>query len=325
MLDKELRATVFIVTFVEKNSMVNFDVHILGCGSATPSLRHQPSCQVVDYRGRLMMIDCGEGAQLAMRRQKLKFASLTDIFISHLHGDHFLGLPGLLSTMALHEKGGTVTVHIFEQGAKVLRHIMALCCPDPGYEIRYNIISPRGGETVYQDRNLTVTTFALKHRVPCVGYRFDEKPKPRHMRPGVAQTYGLPRYLIDGIRQGNDLTLPDGRIISNDLLTTAPSPSCSYAYASDTMYNPAVTEAVRDVDVLYHESTYGDDKEHLAAKRGHATARQAATVARDAGAGRLVLGHFSKSILDEQPLVDQARRVFDNTVAATEGMTIHLP
>lgn len=302
--------------------MTKFDVHILGCGSATPSLRHLPACQVVDFRDRLMMIDCGEGAQLSMRRQHLKYSRLTDIFISHLHGDHFLGLPGLLSTLALHQETGTLTVHTTVQGENLLRSIMNVLCRDTSFDLRFNIFDPHEGGVLFDDKALKVTAFPLYHRVPCCGFRFDEKPKLRHINGPMVRFHDVPLWRYNELKAGADYVTPEGRVIPNVELTTDADVSVSYAYASDTAYDIRVAEAVAGVDVLYHESTYGDDRAFKAAPRGHSTAREAAEIARRAGVGRLILGHYSKSYTDETPLVEQAREIFAATEAAYEGMTI---
>lgn len=304
--------------------MARFEINILGCGAATPSLRHLPACQVIDYRDRLLMVDAGEGAQLSMRRQRLKYSRLTDIFISHLHGDHFLGVLGLISTMSLHEKSGTVTIHTFEQGAELLQTIFKTILRDPSFDLRYNIIDPHKGGLVLDDKNFTVTAFPLYHKIDCVGYRFDEKPKLRHIKGDMAAFHKIPHYRIPEIKAGADFVTDDGRIIPNAVLTTDADPSVSYAYASDTAFNPAVAEAVRGVDLLYHEATYCDDFLAKAAERGHSTASQAAEIARMAGVGQLLLGHFSKTNIDETPLLEQARAIFPNTLLASEGMKIEL-
>ena len=304
--------------------MARFEINILGCGAATPSLRHLPACQVIDYRDRLLMVDAGEGAQLSMRRQRLKYSRLTDIFISHLHGDHFLGVLGLISTMSLHEKSGTVTIHTFEQGAELLQTIFKTILRDPSFDLRYNIIDPRKGGLVLDEKNFTVTAFPLYHKIDCVGYRFDEKPKLRHIKGDMAAFYKIPHYRIPEIKAGADFVTDDGRIIPNAVLTTDADPSVSYAYASDTAFNPTVAEAVRGVDLLYHEATYCDDFLAKAAERGHSTASQAAEIARMAGVGQLLLGHFSKTNIDETPLLEQARAIFPNTLLASEGMKIEL-
>lgn len=304
--------------------MSEFVVNILGCGSATPSLRHLPACQVIDYRGRLLMMDCGEGAQLSIRRQQLKFSRITDIFISHLHGDHFLGLPGLLSTLSLQDKGGTVTIHTFREGIDLLRPLLDFILRERTYEIIFNEVDPVRGGVVLDDKSLTVTAFPLYHRVPCVGYRFDEKPKGRHIRGDMAAFYNVPHYRMDDLRAGADFVTSDGRVIANELLTTEATPSKSYAYASDTVADDRVARAVAGVDVLYHESTYESALEAKARSRGHSTAADAARIARAAGVGQLVLGHYSKRYEDESQLLAEARAIFPDTIAATEGMTITL-
>lgn len=304
--------------------MANFQVNILGCGSASPSYRHLPSCQVIDFRDRLMMIDCGEGAQLQMMRQHLKFSRLSHIFISHLHGDHFLGLPGLLSTLSLHEKSGSVTIHTFAEGVDILQRILGVFCRETSYEIIYDVIKPERA-VIFEDHALTVETFPLYHRVPCVGYKFVEKTKQRHLRGDMVKFFNVPVSRLESLRNGEDFVTPDGLVIANDRLTTAPSRSASYAYCSDTAYNPAVVDDVRGVDVLYHESTYADDFAHKAAPRGHSTAREAGKIAAAAGVGKLVLGHYSKAYDNDDVFVTQAAEEFSAPiVAATEGMKIDL-
>lgn len=282
-----------------------------------------PACQVIDFRDRLFMIDCGEGAQLQMMKQHLKFSRLSHIFISHLHGDHFLGLPGLLSTLALHEKGGTLTIHTFAEGARILREIMAVFCRETSFEICYNIITPERA-VIYEDHALTVETFPLYHRVPCVGFKFSEKPKPRHLRGDMIRFFNIPVSRLEDIRKGADYVTPDGAVITNDRLTMPADPAVSYAYCSDTMYNPAVADDVRGVDVLYHESTYADDFAEKAAPRGHSTAREAGRIAAAAGVGRLVLGHYSKAYDSDEPFLRDASEEFPNVIAAREGLKIDL-
>lgn len=307
------------------SDMAKFRINILGCGSATPSLRHLPACQVIDFRDRLMMVDCGEGAQLSMRRQKLKFSRLRDIFISHLHGDHFLGLPGLLSTMSLQETGGTVTVHIFEEGAELISNIMKVMCGDSlTYNLNFNIITPER-KVIMETPALTVTTAPLYHRVDCVGFIFREKPKSRHIIGDMARFYDIPHHALSAIKDGADFVCPDGKVIPNSHITTDADPAVSYGYASDTAFDPRVVTEFRNVDTLYHEATYADDRAHLARPRGHSTARQAGIIARRAGVKRLILGHFSKSYLSEELHTAEASEEFGGEViCANEGMKIDL-
>lgn len=303
--------------------MADFKVNILGCGSATPSLRHMPSCQVVDHRDRLMMVDCGEGAQLAMRRMRLKYSRLNNIFISHLHGDHCLGLPGLLSTMALHDIEGTVTVHTFAEGAELFERIINFFCRERSYDLRFNIIKPERA-VIYEDKSLTVETFPLYHRVPCVGYIFREKPKLRHINREMVDFYKVPVAMMHSIKEGADFVLPDGTVVANERLTTPAEPAYSYAYCSDTVYNPLVAEAVKGVDVVYHEATYTDGDAEKARQRGHSTAGEAAKIALEAGAKKLIIGHYSKSYADESGHIADACRIFPDTIAANEDLTIDI-
>lgn len=304
--------------------MSYFSVTILGCGSATPTLRHNPSAQLLTYRQQAMLIDCGEGTQLQLRRYGCSFAKISHIFLSHLHGDHFLGLPGLLSTMALHDVGGTVTIHTFAEGATLIRNILDLVCRDRPYTLKFDIIDPKNPGIVYSDSQLEVEAFPLYHRVPCVGYIFREKPKKRHINGEAAKFYGVPHYAMESLREGADLVLPDGRVIANSLLTKDPDKAMSYAYCSDTTFDPRVAEAIHGVDVVYHEATYGDDMEHKAKPRGHSTARQAARIAAMAEASKLVIGHYSKTVESTDSLVAEATEEFPLVIAANEGLTIEL-
>lgn len=290
-----------------------------------PTPRHNPSCQVIERRGELMMIDCGEGSQLMMRKMKLKFSRLRHIFISHLHGDHCLGLPGLLSTLSLHEAGGTVTVHIFREGAELFERAVRMFCGTTSYRLEWDIIEPERRAVIVDEPDLTVETFPLYHRVACNGFLFCEKPKPRHLIGDVANFYDIPHYRRREIRMGADFVMPDGTVIPNNRLTRPAEPGGSYAYCSDTMAVKRVAEDVKGAKTIYHEATYGDDNAHLARPRGHSTARQAGEIAALAGAERLIIGHYSKRYYDTSILREQAAETFHGQViAADEGMTIDL-
>lgn len=296
-------------------------IHILGCGSATPSLKHMPSCQVVEHNTHLYMIDCGEGAQLGMRKAGLKFSRLCCIFISHLHGDHVLGLPGLLSTLALHDFNGTVHVYMQQKGIDVIKACLDTFSHEPQYTL---VFHPIGIEqaVIYEDDALTVETFPMPHTTPAVGFIFREKQKPRPLRGDMLEYYNVPIRERAAIKEDADFVDADGKVIPNKWLTTDPAPARSYAYASDTMKSQAVTRAVSGVDTLFHEATYADDKASVARDRGHSTARQAGQCAAAANVGKLVIGHFSKQYAaDESVLLNQAREEFANTTLAREGLT----
>ena len=285
--------------------------------------RHQPSCQVLNVRDNLMMIDCGEGAQLAVRRMKLKLMRLNHIFISHLHGDHCFGLPGLVSTMALLNRTGSLTIHTFKDGAELFSQMLDFFCRERPFDVRFNIIDTHK-RLIWEDDAMTVTTFPLVHRVPAVGFIFQEKPKLRHIIGEEVKRLGIPHYAMNSLRQGHDWVTQDGVIIPNRQLTTPADDAISYAYCSDTKFSKRVIRNVQGVDWLYHEATYDNSLRIKAHKRYHSTALEAATVAREAGVRQLIIGHFSKRYLDEGILLDEARSIFPNTRLANEGLTIDL-
>lgn len=299
--------------------MSTFTIHTLGCGSAKPTLRHQPSSTVVDYRGNLFMIDCGEGAQQAFQRHHLKFSRLGHIFLTHLHGDHVLGLPGLISSLGLGGAGGKIVIHTFADGKRILSKIFDFFARELPFEVEFNVIKPI--EAVILDTpSLTVRTIPLNHRIPTVGYVFEEKAKPRHIRRDMIDFHGVPFSMINRIKAGEDFTKPDGSVIQNSMLTTDPTPPLSYAHISDTAYIPDIAAKIGPVDLLFHETTYLDCHKAEASQRGHSTARQAAAVARDAGAKVLLTGHYSSRYKSDEGFREEALDVFPNVILNREGL-----
>ncbi len=299
--------------------MTDFNIHTLGCGSAKPSLRHQPSSTVVDHRGNLYMIDCGEGAQLAFQQQHLKFSRLSNIFLTHLHGDHVFGLPGLVGTLGLSQTGGSLTIHTFEEGKKILTSIFDYFCREMPFEIKFNVIAPEDA-IIYESNSLRVRTVALNHRVPDVGFIFEEKQGLRHIRRDMVDFHQVPRWMLNRIKAGEDFIREDGKVIPNSVLTSDPTPARSYAHISDTAYMPELAAKIGPVDLLMHETTYLEERAADAKARGHSTARQAAMVARDAGAGALLTGHYSSRYHDEKEFLREAREIFPNVILNREGL-----
>lgn len=301
--------------------METFRVHILGCGSALPTMQHMPSMQVVECRGKLYMVDCGEGAQIQMRRSSLSFDKLGHIFISHLHGDHCFGLIGLISTMGL--LGRTATLHIHAPGemeSMLKTQLDMFFNYDIGYKVEFHAMDTRLQQVIYEDRSLTVESIPLDHRMPCSGYLFREKPLLPHIRRDMIEMYNIPVSQINNIKAGQGFTLEDGTEIPHERLVTPADPPRSYAYCSDTRYMPTLHEMVRGVSTLYHESTYANDKITGAEKYYHSTAQQAAMVARDAQVGKLLLGHYSARYADETILLEEAKEIFKNTYLTNENM-----
>lgn len=303
--------------------MEKFEVNILGCGSAKPSPVHNPSCTVVNFRDNLFMIDCGEGAQKELQRQRLKLPRLNHIFLTHLHGDHVFGLPGLIGTMALSGLTGDLTIHTFEDGRKILSTMFDYFNRGLPIEVKFNVIRPE--ETVvFENDSLLVRTVPLKHKIPAVGYVFEEKPRLRHINREMCDFHGVPMWAFNAIKAGEDFLKPDGTVIANSLLTKDPEPSRRYAHISDTAYMPGLAEKIRGVDLLFHETTYLSHDADKARDRGHSTAAQAAQVALDAGAKRLVTGHYSSRYKDEAVFADEAMTIFPNVIAGNEGMKIEV-
>ena len=299
--------------------MEPFRVHILGCGSALPTLRHMSSMQVVECRGKLFMVDCGEGAQVQLRRSGLSFEKLGHIFITHLHGDHCFGLIGIISTFGLLGRIATLHIHAPEKLRPMLQAQLDMFFNyDIGYKVEFHGVDTKKQQVIYEDRSLTVETIPLNHRMPCAGYLFREKPSLPHIRREMIDLYNIPVSQINIIKSGQGYTLSDGTLIPHEKLVTPADAPRSYAYCSDTRYMPELHKMVKGVNTLYHESTYAQDKKDGAEKYYHSTAQQAAMVARDAQAGKLLLGHYSARYNDETVLLKEAQEIFPNTYLTDE-------
>lgn len=299
--------------------MEPFRIHILGCGSALPTLRHMSSMQVVECRGKLFMVDCGEGAQVQLRRSGLSFEKLGHIFITHLHGDHCFGLIGIISTFGLLGRIATLHIHAPEELRPMLQAQLDMFFNyDIGYKVEFHSVDTKKQQVIYEDRSLTVETIPLNHRMPCAGYLFREKPSLPHIRRDMIDLYNIPVSQINNIKAGQGYTLSDGTLIPHEKLVTPADAPRSYAYCSDTRYMPELHKMVKGVNTLYHESTYAQDKKDGAEKYYHSTAQQAAMVARDAQAGKLLLGHYSARYNDETVLLKEAQEIFPNSYLTDE-------
>ena len=298
--------------------MEPFKVHILGCGSALPTLRHHASSQVLEVRDKVLMLDCAEGTQMQLRRSRVRFTKLSHVFITHLHGDHCFGLIGMISTFGLLGRTARLHVHAPEALGSELERQIRFFTRDLDFEVVFHPVDTTVHKVVYEDRSIEVLSVPLEHRVPCCGYLIREKATLPHIRPDVMAAYEIPRSQLMNIKNGADWTMPDGEVIPNARLVRPADPPRSYAYISDTRYLPGLKDLIRGVNTLYHESTYGDDRLLQSEKYCHSTARQAAMIARDAEVGRLLLGHYSSRYDDEQVLLSQAKEEFDNVFLTNE-------
>lgn len=303
---------------------MNFELNILGCGSAKPTTRHQPTSQILNVRGKFFMIDCGEGVQTQMQKMGLSMMNIGHIFISHNHGDHVFGLPGLVGTMDLLGRTAELHVHGPLQVGDFIDFLLKTFYTDIGYKLIFHPVDVHQHTLVYEDRSITVYSIPLQHRLPTCGYLFKEKPGLPHIRREMIDAFNIPVSQINNIKAGASWTTEDGTIIPHERLTTPAKPPRSYAYCSDTVYLPHLKDILHGVTLLYHEATYMHERALRAEQTRHTTALQAAMLARDAKVEKLCVGHFSASLKDENALLHEAQSVFPNTILANEGLVVSI-
>ncbi len=305
--------------------MTRFSVLILGSASASPTLSRNPSAQLININEQYYLVDCGEGTQSRLREHKIKFQRLHHIFISHLHGDHYLGLLGLLQTM--HLLGRTLPLNVY--GPKQLKEIIDMNLSYSHSYLKYPLIfhetQTDSSVVLYEDEHITVSTIILDHRIPCTGFLFKEKIKPRTINIEEVRKHAIPKYALNKLKLGEDYHFPEGKkVIKNEVLTFSPEPSYSYAYCSDTKYNERIISIIKDVDVLYHEATFTERESTRAEATFHSTAKQAAEIASKANAKLLIIGHFSNRYKDLGLLLEESKTVFPNTVLGLENFTFEV-
>jgi len=298
---------------------MGFELTILGSSSATPIYNRHPTSQLLIIRDHHFLIDCGEGTLTQLLNYRIKYHKITHIFISHLHGDHYLGLVGLISTF--HLQGRINDLHIY--GQQELMDIIEIQLRISNMHLRYNLIFHSvmhyAAEVVFEDQEVMVRSVVLNHRVPCTGFIFKEKPRPRKLRIDKLQQHNIPFTYFNKLRKGDDFKTYNGDVIANKDLTEEPSPSRSYAYCSDTIFDIGIADEVRGVDLLYHEATFMHEQVERAASTFHSTCIQAAEIAKKGEVSKLIIGHFSARYRDLQPLLLEAKTVFENTELALEG------
>lgn len=300
---------------------MHFDLTIIGSNGAVPAFGRHPSAQILDFNSHLYLVDCGETTQFGLTKYGIKRGKLDHIFISHLHGDHFYGLMGLLTSFNLNWREHDL--HIF--GPAGLKEIIDLHFKYSKTELKYKLIfhptQDQSPEIIYTDSHLSVETIPLKHRIPTTGFLFREQNHQRNIRPEKITEYNIPYTAIPSIKQGNDFTLENGTVIGHDELTILPEKPRTYAYCSDTLFLDTFIEQIAGIDTLYHEATFVDEHEARAKETFHSTGSQAAQIAKAANVGQLIIGHFSARYEDLTPLLHEARAIFPNTFLADEGKT----
>ena len=295
------------------------ELTILGCNAATPRKNAQTTAQLLEIKGQLILIDCGEGTQIQLRKLGIKFARIQHIFISHLHGDHFYGLIGLISTFRL--LGRTADLHVY--GPKGIKEIISLqlklAKSWTDYNLYFHELESTTSELILDHEKFTVETLPLLHRVYTNGYLFREKEGPRKINKAMIDQYGVDLSDMQNLKQGKDIRLDDGTLLANSLLTFPPDSPKSYAFCSDTAFKPDLSDLVAGVSCLYHEATFLDLHKELAQKTKHSTAAEAAQIAASAQVGHLILGHFSSRYPDLNDFIVQANKYFKNVSLAEDG------
>ena len=299
-------------------------VTILGSSSALPTSGRYPSAHVLSAHERLYLIDCGEGTQMQLRKTRIRFAKINHIFISHLHGDHVFGLYGLLSTFSLMGRKNPIHLYAPENYNNILKSHLNDFDIKLSFNIDFIPLSGNDPVKILDDKYLTVTSFPLQHRIPAYGFLFREKLSERNIIKESIDKFNIPIVRIPAIKKGEDFITADGNIIKNEDITLPPPHPLSYAYCSDTRYFKRLASFVKEVSLLYHEATFDKSKEDLAEMTGHSTTVDAARTALNAGAGSLIIGHFSARYKEVSPLVDEAREVFAQTFPAIDGQTFEV-
>ncbi len=298
---------------------MKFDLTILGSSSAIPLYNRALSGQVLNLNERLFLIDCGDGTQIQIKRYKIKYQRINHIFISHLHGDHFYGLIGLLSTMQLFGRSAGLIIHGPENLEKIIRIQLELTATGLSYPLEFNILQPNESQLLVDGIDYTVDSFPVKHSVPTWGFVFKEKIAVRNIIKSFVEEHNIPIGEFEKIKKGNDFIDIDGKVYPNKEITIDPPKPRSFAYCSDTIYNENILPFIEKVDLLYHEATFGEDKRKVAEEKLHSTARDAALIALKAGVKKLIIGHFSARYKSLQILLKEAREIFPETYLAEDG------
>ena len=297
-----------------------FNVHILGTSSAIPAFSRHPSAQVVEFNDRYYLVDCGEGTQIQFQKYKIKYARLDGIFISHLHGDHFLGLPGLLASLNIYERTRPLPIFAPRGLQEIIKVIYSFSETYLRYEVEFHALEDyEPGDTIFEIDKLKVSTIPLSHRTLCRGFLFKEQNKRRKFNFYKAKELGIPNQYFHLLKQGNDITLPDGRKLTSDQVLFPVEKTMAYAYCSDTSYQEEIVPFIEGSTLLYHEATFLSNMKKRAAATHHSTAEEAAKIAAQAKVNQLLIGHYSARYKDLNPLLEEARSIFPATELALEG------
>ncbi len=305
-------------------SKQSFELLILGSTAASPSSDRNSSAQLLNIAERYCLIDCGEATQIQLRKFKAKFQAIDHVFISHLHGDHFFGLPGLLSSMHLLGRKQTLYIYGPENLKKMMDLLFEVSETQLNYSIQWVFTNAKGKNLLFEDEKIEVYSFPLKHRIQCTGFLFKEKNLPRKIDKFLMEKHKLSQADINLLKNGEDVMNADGLFIKNAEVTLDPPKARTYAYCSDTIFDLNLVDYIKNADVLYHESTFLNDMHERATKTFHSTAQQAATIAKAAEVNHLILGHFSARYRKIEEFLSEAKTIFEACELATDGKKIKI-
>jgi len=301
--------------------VTNLKLTILGNGAAVPTAHCNPSSQLLTYEGNQFLFDCGEGTQMQLVKFKIRYRKLENIFISHLHGDHFYGLIGLISTFHLYGREKPLTVFAPAELEELILHQLQITKTILKYKLVFEQLENYADRPLFENDNISIKSFPLKHSVPCWGFVLREKPLLRKIKKKFVIEKKLNSEQIIKIKQGQDFVDSEAQVYPNDQITDSPRKPLSYAYCSDTAYDESIVKHIKDVTILYHEATFNNLMEQVADDKLHSTAAQAARIAKLSNSSQLLLGHFSARYNDTTILLDEARKFFPNTHLSKEGQT----
>ena len=302
---------------------MSYELTILGSSSAIPTVEKNPTAQLLNANERFFLIDCAEGTQIQLRKYKFKFQKISRIFISHLHGDHYFGLIGLISTMHLLGREKELHIYAHPKLKEIIDIQLYASSTELCYPLFFHPITPGVDEVLFEDKKIKISTFPLSHGIDCNGFLFQEKRPPRKILSEKVKEYNIPIDQLKNIKWGGDFICKDGTLVSNDRLTISNKLPFSYAFCSDTKYSESVIDKVKGVSLLYHEATFMNDRKERAEETNHSTTIDAATVAKQAKVNHLLIGHFSQRYRDESILLEETKSVFKNTILAKQGLSIN--
>lgn len=303
---------------------MSFNLTILGSGAALPTAIRATTAQYIECNNRHILIDCGEGTQSQIRKYGIKLQKITHILISHLHGDHFYGLPGLLSTMNLLGRNQGITVYGHPELEQLIKGMMEIGRNKLTFQINFIHLQYKDEQLIFEDRKIEISSFPLKHRIETCGFKIQEKPKEYQLDAPAIKDSGLLIQHFPKLKKGQSIVLESGEKRNYENYTLPPKPSRSYAFCSDTKPHETIIKSVQNVDLLYHEATFTEEHIERAKATFHSTAKQAAAVAKEANVRKLILGHFSSRYENSATHIEEAKLIFENTISAEDGMVVNL-